>query len=52
MTTPPAEQTPPAGTTETPPESTDDGHSNNGWDNGKKLGHYKDNQDGKHLVTP
>jgi RNA polymerase sigma factor (sigma-70 family) len=49
--TPPAEETPPGGTTETPPE-TGDGHSNNGWDDGKKLGHYNENQDGKHLVTP
>ena len=50
-TTPPAEQTPPGGTTETPPGSTD-WHPNNGWDNGKKLGFYNENQDGKHLVTP
>ena len=49
---PPTEQTPPSSTPETPPESSDDGPSNNGWDNGKKLGHYKENQDGKHLVTP
>ena len=34
---PPTEQTPPSSTPETPPESSDDGPSNNGWDNGKKL---------------
>jgi RNA polymerase sigma factor (sigma-70 family) len=50
-TPPPTEQTPPSGSTETPPDPSD-AHSNNGWDDGKKLGHYKENQDGKHLVTP
>jgi hypothetical protein len=37
--------TPPSGST-----GDDPGSSNNGWDNGKKLGHYNENQDGKHLV--
>ena len=35
---------PPSGSTGEAP-----GSSNNGEDNGKKLGHYKENQDGKHL---
>ena len=50
-TTPPS--TPPSGSTGDDPGSSDDGqagHSNNGWDNGKKLGFYNENQDGKHLV--
>ena len=47
--TPPSEPTtPPGGTTEPPPEPGG-GSSNNGMDEGKKLGHYKENQDGKHL---
>jgi RNA polymerase sigma factor (sigma-70 family) len=50
-TTPPATEQPPGGTTE-PPAGSTDGHPNNGWDNGKKLGFYNENQDGKHLVTP
>jgi RNA polymerase sigma factor (sigma-70 family) len=40
---------PPPDTTGTPPDSSD-GSSNNGWDNGLKLGHYNENQDGKHLL--
>jgi hypothetical protein len=50
-TPPPAEQTPPGDSGDSPSGSSD-GHSNNGWDNGKKLGFYNENQDGKHLVTP
>jgi RNA polymerase sigma factor (sigma-70 family) len=42
--TSPVTTPPPSGSTEGGPSS-----SNNGADNGKKLGHYKENQDGKHL---
>ena len=53
--TPPPPSTPPSSpppdTTGTPPDSSD-APGNNGWDNGKKLGHYNENQDGKHLVSP
>jgi RNA polymerase sigma factor (sigma-70 family) len=42
--TSPVTTPPPSGSTEGGPSS-----SNNGADNGKKLGHYQENQDGKHL---
>jgi RNA polymerase sigma factor (sigma-70 family) len=42
--TPTPVETPPSGST-----GQDAGGANNGFDNGKKLGFYKENQDGKHL---